>query len=78
MKTKGKSGVRHRLKSVTVKTVVMRNSKVDDLLKQLSVLHSNMGSDSTEKDKEELKTKENEIRDKIAELDKQLAERLFP
>jgi len=70
--------VQKNLKSVTAKEVVMRDNRVDSILHELAILHSGLGTDSTEREKETVLNKENYLRKKIAEIDKDLEERLFP
>jgi len=55
-----------------------RDNRVDAILHELSILHANMGSDSTKEEIESLKAKEYYWKNKISEIDEELAERLFP
>jgi hypothetical protein len=55
-----------------------RDNRVDAILHELSILHANMGSDSTKEEIESLKAKEHYWKNKISEIDEELAERLFP
>ena len=56
----------------------MRDNRVDAILYELSVLHSNVGTDSTAEELDVVKLKEKYWKDKIADLDEDLANRLFP
>jgi hypothetical protein len=55
-----------------------RDNRVDAILHELSILHANMGSDSTKEEIESLKAKENYWKNKISQIDEELAKRLFP
>lgn len=55
-----------------------RDNRVDAILYELSVLHSNVGIDSTAEELDVVKLKEKYWKDKIADLDQDLADRLFP
>jgi len=56
----------------------MRDSRVDSILHELAILHSNVGTDSTREELDVVYNKENYLRRKIAEIDPELEERLFP
>jgi hypothetical protein len=58
--------------------VVARDNKVDAILHELSILHANLGVDSTQEEIEVVKEKEEYWKSKIAEIDKELSQRLFP
>lgn len=55
-----------------------RDNRVDDILMRLSILHANLGTDSTEEEIQAVKNQEVYWRKKVAEIDTELAERLFP
>ena len=71
-------GVSWLLKNVLAKMVVMRDNRVDSILHELAILHSNVGTDSTREELDIIYNKENYLRRKIAEIDPELEERLFP
>jgi RNA-splicing ligase RtcB len=53
-------------------------NQVDDLLHQMAVLFQNLGSDSTIEEYQEAYKKENELIDRIAELDPAKAQSIRP
>ena len=55
-----------------------RDNRVDHILMRLSILHANLGTDSTEKEIQAVKNQEVYWRKKVAEIDTELAQRLFP
>jgi hypothetical protein len=56
----------------------MRDNRVDVILMRLSILHANLGTDSTQEEIQAVKNEEEYLKSKVAEIDQELAERLFP
>lgn len=52
--------------------------QIDLLLHQNAVTQANLGSESTEEEKEEARKKDKVIKDKISELDAEFADFVFP
>jgi hypothetical protein len=55
-----------------------KKEQVDDLLRQMASLFTNLGSDSKLKEIEEAYKKENELIDRIAEIDPDKARSIRP
>lgn len=58
--------------------VAARDNRVDAILHELSILHCNLGVESTKEEINVVKQKEKYWISKIAEVDQELADRLFP
>lgn len=56
----------------------MRDNRVDVILMRLSIIHANLGTDSTQEEIQAVENEEEYLKSKVAEIDQELAERLFP
>lgn len=55
----------------------MRNPQVDNILKKMASIYTNMGIDSTEQEKQEAKQKELQYIGEIAKIDPEMGLRLL-
>lgn len=54
----------------------MRNNQIDSILHEMAMLYQNLGTDSTEQERDEAKKMELSLIGKIAQIDPDLASRL--
>ena len=55
----------------------MRNQQIDEILHNMAMLYQNLGTDSTEQEKDEAKQNELLLIGRIAEIDSEYASRLY-
>lgn len=65
------------MKSKNLKDNLMRNQQIDEILHNMAMLYQNLGTDSTEQEKDEAKQNELLLIGRIAEIDSEYASRLY-
>ena len=55
----------------------MRNTAIDDILRQMASIYTNIGIDSTEQEKQEAKQRELQLIGEIAKIDPEMGLRLL-